>query len=74
MDTAITIAITAPIAAGYVAAIVYAVAQIIRTKTLSQLEMAIWVTAVILAPAVGALVWYFAGPHPLGLRLSRRFH
>ncbi|WP_167047567.1 PLDc N-terminal domain-containing protein [Salinibacterium sp. ZJ454] len=74
MDTALAIIFAAPIAAAYLAAIIYASIQVIRTETLSQLEKAIWVGVVVFAPAVGALVWYLAGPHPLGLRLPRSGH
>ncbi|TFD43240.1 hypothetical protein E3T33_10425 [Cryobacterium sp. TMT1-2-1] len=28
--------------------------------------------AVVFAPLLGALVWYFAGPHLIGLRLIRQ--
>lgn len=55
----------------FVAAIVYAIVQIARTEQLADVEKIVWIVAVLCAPVIGAAVWYFAGPHPLGLRLTR---
>ncbi|WP_370250068.1 PLD nuclease N-terminal domain-containing protein [Cryobacterium sp. HLT2-28] len=45
-------------------------AQIARTRDLSEVEKALWMIAVVFAPLLGALVWYFAGPHPFGVAES----
>ncbi|TFB54718.1 hypothetical protein E3T34_14995 [Cryobacterium sp. TMT1-62] len=36
------------------------------------MEKVLWMIAVVFAPLLGALVWYLAGPHPFGLRLTRQ--
>lgn len=59
------------VSAAYLGAIVYALMQIVRASDLIDVEKVVWVIAVIVAPFIGALVWYFLGPHPFGLRLSR---
>ena len=56
----------------YLAAIAYAIVQIVRSQDLSDVERIVWVVAVLCAPFIGSLVWYFAGPHPLGLRITRQ--
>lgn len=56
----------------YLAAIAYAIVQIVRSQDLSDVERIVWVVAVLCAPLIGSLVWYFAGPHPLGLRITRQ--
>ncbi|ANJ27352.1 PLDc N-terminal domain-containing protein [Agromyces aureus] len=59
------------VAAAYIAAVVYAIVQVIRSKELSDLERVVWVLAVVFFPFVATLVWFIAGPHPFGLRLTR---
>ncbi|MBN9151112.1 MAG: PLDc N-terminal domain-containing protein [Cryobacterium sp.] len=54
----------------YVAAIVYAFVQISRTLTLNRVERWVWVLSVLFFPLVAALVWFIAGPHPVGPRLG----
>jgi hypothetical protein len=75
MDVFATLAIVlgAAVGACALAAIVYAIVQITREQDLSDLEKLVWIVAVVCAPVVGSLVWYFAGPHPFGLRLNRQF-
>ncbi|GAA3878183.1 hypothetical protein GCM10022381_20760 [Leifsonia kafniensis] len=63
--------LVAVVAAAYLGAIVYALMQIMRSPDLVDVEKLVWVIGVIAAPFIGALVWYFLGPHPFGLRLSR---
>ncbi|TFC07990.1 PLDc N-terminal domain-containing protein [Cryobacterium mannosilyticum] len=60
------------VAVVYVAAIAYAMMQIARTNDLSGVEKAVWIVGVVFAPLLGALVWFFAGPHPFSLRLTRQ--
>lgn len=69
---AFAVALVSVVAVLYVAAIAYAIVQIARTRDLSEVEKALWMIAVVFAPLLGALVWYFAGPHPFGLRLTRQ--
>jgi hypothetical protein len=52
-------------------ALAYAVKQIVRAPELNQTEKIVWVLAVVFFPVVGTLVWFFAGPHPFGLRINR---
>ena len=74
MDTeaAFAVVLASVVAVVYVAAIAYAMMQIARTNNLSGLEKAVWIAGVVFAPLLGALVWFFAGPHPFGLRLTRQ--
>jgi hypothetical protein len=58
------------VAMGYLGAIVYAITQIVKSPSLNDLERWAWVAAVVFFPLVAAVVWFAAGPHPLGLRLS----
>ncbi|TFD35096.1 PLDc_N domain-containing protein [Cryobacterium sp. TMT1-19] len=69
---ALAIALASVVAVLYGAAIAYAIVQIARTRDLSEVEKVLWMIAVVFAPLLGALVWYFAGPHPFGLRLTRQ--
>ena len=55
----------------YVAAIVFAIRQVMKSAELNSTERSIWMVAVLLAPFAGALVWYALGPHPFGLRAGR---
>ncbi|MFB9308387.1 hypothetical protein BJY17_002146 [Agromyces hippuratus] len=55
----------------YLAAIVWVVSLIIRSDELNELERWIWAIAVICFPLVGSIVWFAAGPHPFGIRISR---
>lgn len=55
----------------YVGAIVCAIGQIARTESLNPIEEVVWVLAVFCFPLIGAVVWFVAGPHPLGLRAGR---
>lgn len=72
MDVPAALAIALVVGALYVGAIAYAIVQIVRTRELSDVERLIWVVAVLWAPLIGALVWFFAGPHPFGFRLTRQ--
>ena len=56
-------------AIGYVGAIIYAITQIVKSSSLNDLERWVWIAAVVFFPLVAAIVWFAAGPHPLGLRL-----
>ncbi|MBG6058981.1 hypothetical protein RCH16_003557 [Cryobacterium sp. MP_M5] len=69
---ALAVALASVVAVLYIAAIAYAIVQIARTLDLSEVEKALWMIAVVFAPLLGALVWYFAGPHPFGLRLTHK--
>ncbi|WP_166870428.1 MULTISPECIES: PLDc N-terminal domain-containing protein [unclassified Salinibacterium] len=71
MDTLLTLVIAAPIGAAYLAALVYAIVQVIRTPQLSDAAKLVWGVAIVLQPFLAALVWYFAGPRPFGIRLVR---
>ncbi len=75
MDSAATlaVAVASVTVAVYLAAIAYAIVQIVRTRDLSDIEKGVWMITVVFAPLFGALVWYWAGPHPFGLRLTGRF-
>ncbi|WP_104169235.1 PLDc N-terminal domain-containing protein [Cryobacterium sp. M23] len=74
MDTeaAFAVVLASVVAVVYVAAIAYAMMQIARTNDLSGLERVVWIAGVVFAPLLGALVWFFAGPHPFGFRLTRQ--
>lgn len=74
MDVPPALVIALVVGALYVGAVVYAIVQIVRTRELSDVERLIWVVAVLWAPLIGALVWFFAGPHPFGFRLTRQIH
>ena len=65
--------ILAVVAGGYVAVVIFAIVQVLRSKALSDLERWVWVFAVVFFPLVATLVWFIAGPHPFGVRLSRDF-
>ena len=56
---------------GYLGAIVYAISQMVRSGELNETERWAWIAALILFPVAAAIVWFAAGPHPFGLRLSR---
>ena len=71
MDTAVAVAIGTVAVLLYLAAIVFACIQVSRSTQLSDIEKYVWIAAIIVAPLVAALLWGLAGPHPLGLRLSR---
>ncbi|MBC7596996.1 MAG: PLDc N-terminal domain-containing protein [Kineosporiaceae bacterium] len=67
---ALAVALASVVAVLYLAAIAYAIVQIARTRDLSEVEKALWMTAVVFAPLLGALVWYVARPHTFGLVLT----
>ncbi|MBC7596246.1 MAG: PLDc N-terminal domain-containing protein [Kineosporiaceae bacterium] len=69
---ALAVALASVVAVLYIAAIAYAIVQIERTRDLSEVEKALRMIGVVFAPLLGALVWYFAGPHPFGLRLTQK--
>ena len=71
IENFIVITITATAAALYIAAIAYAAVQINKTGQLNDLEKLVWTLGVLLAPVAGGILWYFAGPHPFGIRLNR---
>ncbi|MGW9632193.1 PLDc N-terminal domain-containing protein [Agromyces sp. NPDC055520] len=56
---------------GYLVLIVWVVSRILRTDELNELERWVWVIAVICFPLIGSIVWFAAGPHPFGIRISR---
>lgn len=66
----LAVALASVVAVLYIAAIAYAIVRIARTRDLSEVEKALWMIGVVFSPLLGALVWYFAGPHPFGLRLT----
>ncbi|PWC05387.1 PLDc N-terminal domain-containing protein [Agromyces badenianii] len=55
----------------YLAVIVWVVSQIVRSAELNELERWVWAIAVICFPILGSIVWFIAGPHPFGIRLTR---
>ncbi len=59
------------IGGAYLAAIVFVVVRIWRSSELSELERWVWFAAVVCFPLVSMLVWFVAGPHPFGLRITR---
>ena len=59
------------VAVGYLGAIAYAITRIVKSEELSELEQWVWIAALVFFPVVSAIVWFAAGPHPFGLRLSR---
>ncbi|WP_168197081.1 PLDc N-terminal domain-containing protein [Agromyces laixinhei] len=63
--------LAAVVAIGYLAVIVWVVSRIFRTEELNELERWVWAIAVICFPLVGSIVWFAAGPHPFGIRISR---
>lgn len=70
MDQLLVFLIVAPVGALYLAAIIYAIAQITRTESLNQVERWVWALAVIIVPFIASLVWFIAGPHPFGLKIT----
>lgn len=72
VPTLVAIALASLVAVFALAVIVYAIVQIGRSSDLTGAEKVVWVIGVLCAPLIGALVWYFAGPHPFGLRLTRQ--
>ncbi|PWC06276.1 PLDc N-terminal domain-containing protein [Mycetocola zhujimingii] len=54
--------------AAYLAALAYGVVQIARTRDLSRGERNLWIVGFLVFPLIASLVWFFAGPHPWGLR------
>jgi len=69
MDTAVAVAVVAPIAAAYAFALCYAVVTVARTADLSDVEKLICAAAILFVPLLAAVAWRFAGPRPSGLRL-----
>ena len=72
MDVGATLAIllAAVVALAYVAAIAYAIVQVVRSRALTEIEKVVWVAVILFAPLIGSIVWYALGPHPFGLRLT----
>jgi len=70
VDGTAALVIALVVGSAYVAAIAYALVQIVRTEQLADIEKIVWIVALLGAPVIGAAVWYFAGPHPFGLRLT----
>lgn len=66
----LAVALASVVAVLYIAAIAYATVHIARIRDLFEVEKALWMIAAVFAPLLGALVCYFAGPHPFGLRLT----
>jgi hypothetical protein len=56
----------------YLGAISYAIVQISKTRSLNHTEKWVWAIAVVAFPVVATLLWFLAGPHPFGLRISPR--
>jgi len=69
---ALAVVIASVVVVMYIAAITFAIVQIHRTRDLSDVEKVLWVIAVLFAPLLGTLVWYFAGPRLFGLRITRQ--
>jgi uncharacterized membrane protein YdcZ (DUF606 family) len=63
--------IAAIVGIAYLALIVWVVSRIFRTEELNELERWIWTIAVVCFPLVGSIVWFAAGPHPFGIRITR---
>lgn len=68
-DIAVAVAVAGPILALYLAAIAYAIVQVVRTRDLSTVGKGIWIAAVLTVPVAAMLAWYFLGPRPLALRM-----
>jgi len=73
VGTTLAILLAAAAVFGYVAAIAYAIVQVVRTQVLSEIEKVVWVVVILFAPLIGSIVWYAAGSHPFGLRLTRSY-
>jgi Phospholipase_D-nuclease N-terminal len=67
----LTLAIVVAVGALVLGVVVYVVVQITRAPELNQTEKAVWILAFVFFPLVASLVWFLAGPHPLGLRIDR---
>ncbi|WP_026482119.1 PLDc N-terminal domain-containing protein [Agromyces subbeticus] len=59
------------IGVAYLAIIIWVISRIFRTNELNELERWVWAIAVFCFPLVGSIVWFAAGPHPFGIRISR---
>ncbi|RNE63704.1 PLD nuclease N-terminal domain-containing protein [Cryobacterium tepidiphilum] len=46
---------------------------ILAATALSETEKAVWVIVIVLAPLLGSIAWYVAGPHPFGIRLTHSY-
>ncbi|MFU8946595.1 PLDc N-terminal domain-containing protein [Mycetocola zhadangensis] len=73
-DIALAISIVGLAGACYLAALVYAVMQIVRSPQLESTGRLLWVAALICLPLVATVAWFLAGPRPFdaALSLSRR--
>lgn len=69
LDSLIGVTIGMAAVACYVAAIAFALTQIYGTTDLSIAEKTMWTVAVLCAPVIAGIIWFAAGPHPLGLRV-----
>lgn len=69
-DVALAILIGAVVGAAYLAALGFAVVQILRTGGMTPAERTMWIVGFLVAPIVAAIVWFAAGPHPFGLRFG----
>ena len=69
-DVALAVAVAGLTLALYVAAVAYAILQVVRTPRLSTAGRGLWIAAVLTVPVAAMLVWYFLGPRPMGLRVS----
>jgi membrane-anchored protein YejM (alkaline phosphatase superfamily) len=65
------VTIATAVVAIYLVAITFAILHIERRSDLGQAEKVVWVVAVFFAPVVSAIVWFAAGPHPFGFRITR---
>jgi hypothetical protein len=60
VGTTFAILLAAAAVLGYVAAIAYAIVQVVRTQVLSEIEKVVWVVVILFAPLIGSIVWYAA--------------
>lgn len=66
MNTDVAMAIAVGVLAGgaYLAALAFAVVQIVRSSDLGEVGKALWTVAVVCLPLVAAITWFVAGPRP----------
>lgn len=70
-DIALVVVVAGLVLALYLAAVAYAIVQVVRTPDLSAVERALWAAAIVTVPVAAMLVWYVLGPRPFGLRVGQ---
>jgi hypothetical protein len=53
------------------ALLILLIVQVWRSPELNETERVVWILAMIFFPVIAVLVWFLAGPHPFGLRITR---